>query len=78
MTLLSEWLSNFSLSVRANTAAFGVVPIEVFFGAVAGSKTGHAVWGGTGGSAWGLYWIVVGPELDRRHGMASSDWSLAD
>ena len=55
-----------------------VVPIEGVFGAVAGSGTGPAVWGGVGDLAWGLCWIVCGPGLGRRHGMASSDWSLAD
>ena len=66
MTFLSEWLSNFSLSVRANTAAIGVVPTEVVFGAVAGSKTGHALWGALGarlgaciGLLLGLNWTGV-------------------
>ena len=60
------------------TLPLSVVPTEVVFGAVAGSRTGYAVWEGMGDSAWGLCWIVCGPVLDLLHGMASSDWSLAD
>ena len=55
-----------------------VVPIEMVFGAVAGGRTGRAVCGGAGDLAWGLCRTVCGPGLGRRHGMASSDWSLAD
>ena len=55
-----------------------VVPIEVVFGAVAGSRTGHAVRGVLGARLGACVGLLLGLNLDRHHGMASSDWSLAD